>query len=222
MMKKYFPTLFLTALMLPLSSVAEDIYRVQKLELVKSIYNMSDLGFGRAMTKKLTKDFHSAWLDYVKSVDGVPCIGADPVIDGQDHDEELVKKTIKVRYLPNGKVEATFRQFNFDKKFTAVRYAIKCSGNKCLIDDIFNKVDNNQWFSFKKDLRQCVADHIAERKQEQQEKLKAMQSKNSGKQYSTRKPAYTGSSCSCASGNPCFGPRGGRFCITSGGNKRYY
>lgn len=27
--------------------------------------------------------------------------------------------------------------------------------------------------------------------------------------------------CSCSSGNNCYGPRGGRYCITSGGNKRY-
>ncbi|QXG50090.1 SH3 domain-containing protein [Pseudomonas viridiflava] len=33
-------------------------------------------------------------------------------------------------------------------------------------------------------------------------------------------PSY-GSSCPCASGNVCIGPRGGRYCITSGGNKRY-
>lgn len=32
--------------------------------------------------------------------------------------------------------------------------------------------------------------------------------------------AYSGH-CSCAGGNVCYGPRGGRFCITSGGNKRY-
>ena len=28
-------------------------------------------------------------------------------------------------------------------------------------------------------------------------------------------------SCPCGSGNVCIGPRGGRYCITSGGNKRY-
>lgn len=33
-------------------------------------------------------------------------------------------------------------------------------------------------------------------------------------------PAYS-SSCPCSSGNVCIGPRGGRYCITSGGNKRY-
>jgi hypothetical protein len=27
--------------------------------------------------------------------------------------------------------------------------------------------------------------------------------------------------CSCRSGKVCVGPRGGRYCITSGGNKRY-
>ncbi|OEC37037.1 hypothetical protein A7D27_25850 [Pseudomonas sp. 1D4] len=30
-----------------------------------------------------------------------------------------------------------------------------------------------------------------------------------------------GGACSCAGGNVCYGPRGGRYCITSGGNKRY-
>ncbi len=37
--------------------------------------------------------------------------------------------------------------------------------------------------------------------------------RHSGTQYS--------SSCPCSSGNVCIGPRGGRYCITSGGNKRY-
>lgn len=32
---------------------------------------------------------------------------------------------------------------------------------------------------------------------------------------------YGGSSCPCSGGNVCIGPRGGRYCITSGGNKRY-
>lgn len=32
---------------------------------------------------------------------------------------------------------------------------------------------------------------------------------------------YGGSSCPCSGRNICVGPRGGRYCITSGGNKRY-
>jgi hypothetical protein len=40
----------------------------------------------------------------------------------------------------------------------------------------------------------------------------------------SRKTASAGPSvagCPCGSGKVCVGPRGGRYCITSGGNKRY-
>ncbi|MET3725880.1 SH3 domain-containing protein [Sphingomonas trueperi] len=30
-----------------------------------------------------------------------------------------------------------------------------------------------------------------------------------------------GGACACSGGNVCVGPRGGRYCITSGGNRRY-
>lgn len=36
-----------------------------------------------------------------------------------------------------------------------------------------------------------------------------------------RSPGFSGGGCSCSGGNVCYGPRGGRYCITSGGNKRY-
>jgi hypothetical protein len=42
---------------------------------------------------------------------------------------------------------------------------------------------------------------------------KARRSRSSG--------GYSGSSCPCSGSNICVGPRGGRYCITSGGNKRY-
>lgn len=32
---------------------------------------------------------------------------------------------------------------------------------------------------------------------------------------------FGGSACPCSGSNICIGPRGGRYCITSGGNKRY-
>jgi len=32
---------------------------------------------------------------------------------------------------------------------------------------------------------------------------------------------YGGGSCPCSGSNICVGPRGGRYCITRGGNKRY-
>lgn len=36
-----------------------------------------------------------------------------------------------------------------------------------------------------------------------------------------RKEVEAGESCSCRSKRVCVGPRGGRYCITSGGRKRY-
>ena len=38
----------------------------------------------------------------------------------------------------------------------------------------------------------------------------------------SRQPAYdSGGGCPCSGSQICIGPRGGRYCITSGGNKRY-
>lgn len=37
--------------------------------------------------------------------------------------------------------------------------------------------------------------------------------------YSSR--GTTAGACPCNGGDVCVGPRGGRYCITSGGNKRY-
>ncbi|WP_425604008.1 SH3 domain-containing protein [Luteimonas kalidii] len=34
-------------------------------------------------------------------------------------------------------------------------------------------------------------------------------------------PVGDGGICPCSGSSNCFGPRGGRYCITSGGNKRY-
>jgi|SRR5690625_230928 len=35
------------------------------------------------------------------------------------------------------------------------------------------------------------------------------------------RPSSRAYSCPCSSSSNCYGPRGGRYCITSGGNKRY-
>jgi hypothetical protein len=38
---------------------------------------------------------------------------------------------------------------------------------------------------------------------------------------SARRGPYSDGSCPCSGSRVCIGPRGGRYCITSGGNKRY-
>lgn len=46
--------------------------------------------------------------------------------------------------------------------------------------------------------------------------------KRESKPLSTPRSNYDGDSpCPCSSGRVCIGPRGGRYCITYGGNKRY-
>lgn len=45
---------------------------------------------------------------------------------------------------------------------------------------------------------------------------------SSGRSGSRSRGLYGGGgSCPCSGANICVGPRGGRYCITSGGNKRY-
>lgn len=44
---------------------------------------------------------------------------------------------------------------------------------------------------------------------------------SSAKQPVRRSQPSYGGSCPCSGGRVCIGPRGGRYCITSGGNKRY-
>lgn len=38
---------------------------------------------------------------------------------------------------------------------------------------------------------------------------------------SSARRSYQSGSCPCSGNSVCIGPRGGRYCITSGGNKRY-
>lgn len=53
---------------------------------------------------------------------------------------------------------------------------------------------------------------------------KSSMSSRSNRSSSRRRSGAGGSyggTCPCSGGNVCIGPRGGRYCITSGGNKRY-
>ena len=54
-----------------------------------------------------------------------------------------------------------------------------------------------------------------------QDKTKRSTIKNKPKTQSKPKPKIYDETCSCSSSTNCVGPRGGTYCITSGGNKRY-
>lgn len=46
-------------------------------------------------------------------------------------------------------------------------------------------------------------------------------SRSSGSRSSSGYASGSSDSCPCSSSNDCVGPRGGIYCYTSGGNKRY-
>lgn len=45
--------------------------------------------------------------------------------------------------------------------------------------------------------------------------------RSSAKRHHRSRDSYDNQGCPCSGSNVCIGPRGGRYCITRGGNKRY-
>jgi SH3-like domain-containing protein len=45
--------------------------------------------------------------------------------------------------------------------------------------------------------------------------------RSSARRRQRSRDSYNSEGCPCSGSNVCIGPRGGRYCITSGGNKRY-
>ncbi|WP_201213517.1 SH3 domain-containing protein [Pseudomonas sp. S36] len=67
-----------------------------------------------------------------------------------------------------------------------------------------------RWLSFK---NLCTTANCFANATQKRQRAVPQPARNAG-------PTY-GMSCPCSSGRVCIGPRGGRYCITSGGNKRY-
>ena len=82
-------------------------------------------------------------------------IDYDYIIQGQDFDAKEIKRTLKIKALPNGRVEAQFN--NFDSK-SIVHYVLTCQNNRCLIDDIIEQDETRKQpkNSFKQSVRQCL------------------------------------------------------------------
>jgi len=110
---------------------------------------------------------------------------------------------LNLRNLPAGKVISTLKRGEkvqvYEKKNDWVR--ISADGHPA------------KWLSFKSlcDGANCYAVSKPEPVRQARPALQSIP---------RQAPSY-GSSCPCSSGTVCIGPRGGRYCITSGGNKRY-
>ena len=111
-----------------------------------------------------TRDFNSvlAHENKVSQIrDEIICLDYDYIIQGQDFDAKEIKRTLKIKALPNGRVEARFN--NFDSQ-NIVHYVLTCKNNQCLIDDIIEQDETRKQpkNSFKQGIRQCLRTHFPE------------------------------------------------------------
>lgn len=65
------------------------------------------------------------------------------------------------------------------------------------------------------------ADTVSQANAWQEARGRSGSSRRSSSRRSYSNSSFTSDDCSCSGGNVCIGPRGGRYCITAGGNKRY-
>ncbi|WP_222436780.1 SH3 domain-containing protein [Serratia fonticola] len=114
--------------------------------------------------------------------------------------------TLKVRNAPNGNTIQSL------KRGAQVRVYEQISSWSRISKD----QENERWIStsYLCETSECYIKRAPSQQQQRSEHPRTPRSQQI-------QPRNYGSSCSCSSGNVCIGPRGGRYCITSGGNKRY-
>lgn len=121
----------------------------QKLQVVKKIY--ANGGSHAALLRYATQDLKSVFREDERNTPAgdLGCIQSDVVVQGQDSEPEKIKRTLKASVLANGNVAVSFRNFSSLQKVT---YVMKCSGGRCLVDDVLERGK-----SFKRSIRQCIA-----------------------------------------------------------------
>lgn len=127
----------------------------------------------------------------------------EPVVTPMPADQFVSADKLNLRDRPNGKVISSLKRGDkvqvFEKQKEWVRVSI--DGQPA------------QWLS-SKSLCSGANCYITSKQST------PAQPASSPKPSRQQSPSYE-ASCSCSSGSVCIGPRGGRYCITSGGNKRY-
>lgn len=129
---------------------ASALFASEQTELIKKLYEpylSNDFAKIKANSTLLSKELNKLW-DKASKL-GADCIGFDPIIDGQDWDNEELKNSLQISQ-DGDKVVATFKGFNEPKK---VEFKLNCE-SKCEISDIINYYENKP-SSFKADLKSC-------------------------------------------------------------------
>ncbi|MCP2040805.1 hypothetical protein L1281_001395 [Neisseria sp. HSC-16F19] len=128
----------------------QDPHQAKKIALIKKVYAAyKPTGMPRIDDRWFSRDFNAALAHDAKAARGeIACLGYDYIVQGQDFDGAEINRTLKVTPAKNGRVKATFRNFQSPQ---TVYYEFVCSDKGCVIDDIIESDG-----SFKKNLRSCL------------------------------------------------------------------
>lgn len=114
-----------------------------KIATVKKVYSMA---LNEANRQSPLYVYGDKSLRQALTQDGDDCIGANPVVQGQDFDFKA--SSVKYTVLQNGRIRASFKNFGVPSR---VDYTLTCSGNTCKISDVSDKDVS----SYKKALLAC-------------------------------------------------------------------
>lgn len=128
----------------------QDPHLAQKTALVKKVYAAYKTNDMPHIDEAwFSRDFNAALAHDAKAARGeIACLDYDYIVQGQDFDGAEINRTLKVTPAQNGRIKATFRNFQSPQ---TVYYAFVCSDKGCVIDDIIESTG-----SFKKNLRSCL------------------------------------------------------------------
>ena len=164
-MQKY----ILTALLLACVPIAgADSFRSHKLALIHSLYVPYQNGntVHAHPERHFSTDLQAVYQEDKQHTapNEVGCIDYDPIIAGQDWDQASLNRTLNIRPLANGRIEAVFQQFPGDFSATQVQFVLQCSPNgHCLVDDIYSATPGNRLVSFKRSVRRCISEMAKQR-----------------------------------------------------------
>ena len=125
-----------------------------------------------------------------------------------------LKRTLQLKVIKPQIIRATFK--DSDGTHVGADVYVRCDKQEhCLIDDIKNINDRN---SMKTDFSHAIKTQSCGPDIDPLQQTISPSPPNPTQSSITR---YYDSDCLCSDYKICYGPRGGRYCITSGGNKRY-
>jgi hypothetical protein len=153
--------------LITIPAIADSNVDSRKIAVMKEIYSFSVEDSDSDKENPLfTADLENVFQEDAicsKEEEGVCAIDYDVFIQGQDYDENEIKRTLTYQIEPNGNVKVTFTSFG---KPITLYYVMQCDDNHCLIDDILEPSWTNpsQYASFKKTVRATLKEIKATKK----------------------------------------------------------